>query len=74
MSVDDGQPQTVRHHGQLVTTWREGSGRWRVHIETIRRHTAGAVNAEKLLSSGNDRLTAWEFAKDWIERHVGQNL
>ena len=71
---DDGEPQTVRHQGQLVTTWKEASGRFRVHIDTANRRAKGAITADKLMDPGCDRLAAYEYAKYWIGRHCPQSL
>lgn len=72
--ADDGEPRTCIRRGQLLTTWRETSGQWRVHIESVKRNGGACVNAEKLMPTGNDRLDAYEYAKEWIERHVSSSL
>ncbi len=71
---DDGEPQTVIYEEQLVTTWREQSGRWRVHVESKDMKQLGAIAKEKLLPDGRERLDAYELATGWIDRAVGNSL
>lgn len=71
---DDGEPQTVRYEGLLVTTWREQSGRWRLHVESVDMEEEGAFEKEALLADGSDRLDAFARATKWIDRHLKNHL
>ncbi len=72
--MDDGEPQTCVRSGQLLTTWRTNSGQWLVHIESVLRQPEPAIQAEKVLPPGNDRLDAYEFGKALIDRVVRRTL
>ncbi len=72
--MDDGEPQTCRRRGQLLTTWRNPNGCWVVHVESVKQYEEGAIDTERVLAHGHDRLSAYEFAKGWIDGHVGQSL
>ena len=68
--MDDGEPTTCVRRGQLLTTWREHSGQWRVHIESVARTPESWFQVEQLLPPGNRRLDAYEFGKAMIDRVV----
>ena len=72
--MDDGEPQTCVRSGQLLTTWRNPHGNWVVHIESVKQYDAGAINVEKVLAHGNDRLSSYEYGKALIDRVVRRSL
>lgn len=72
--MDDGEPTTCIRRGQLLTTWRNSTGHWVVHIESVKQHAPNAVQAEKIMPGGNGRLEAYEFGRDWIDRVVRRSL
>ncbi|MEE8607816.1 MAG: hypothetical protein V3S55_09435 [Nitrospiraceae bacterium] len=45
-----------------------------VHVESVKQYEEGAIDTERVLAHGHDRLSAYEFAKGWIDGHVGQSL